>query len=127
MDNPLVNNLVLPLPNETITYSVDDKGNVFSHKPSGIKQLSKYKHKARGNKLYEGVRAGKRTYLVHRLMMAAKLNRMLKPTEQVNHINGNTQDNSLNNLEVVSHKDNVKHAVDNGLYCSGEDWHNARK
>lgn len=125
MDNPLAKNLVLPI-SEKIIYTVDYAGNIYSHKSSGIKLLSKYKHKARGNKLYEGVRAGSRTYLVHRLMMAAKLGRMLKPTEQVNHINGDTQDNSLCNLELVSHKQNVKHAVENNLYCSGEAWHKAR-
>ena len=125
MGNPLVKNLILPL-NESIQYSVDTEGNVYSHKPSGIKLLSPYQHKARGNKLYVGIRAGKKTYLVHRLMMAARLNRLLKPTEQVNHINGDTQDNRLCNLEIVSHKQNVLHAVENNLYCSGEAWHKAR-
>lgn len=125
MDNPLVKNLILPI-NEPIVYSVDYIGNVYSHKPSGVQQLSKYVHKARGRKKYEGVRAGSRTYLVHRLMMAAKLGRLLKSSEQVNHINADTQDNRLCNLEIVSHKQNVKHAVDNNLYCSGEAWHKAR-
>ncbi|AGI61787.1 HNH endonuclease [Vibrio phage JSF3] len=125
MGNPLVKNLVLPI-NEHITYTVDFGGNVYSHKPSGIKLLSKYKHKARGDKLYEGVRAGSKTYLVHRLMIAAKLGRMLKPSEQVNHINGNTQDNRMCNLELVTHAQNVQHAVANNLYCSGEAWHKAR-
>lgn len=124
MDNPLVKNLVLPI-NEIIMYTVDLDGNIYSHKSSGVKQLSKYSHKAKGKKFYEGVRAGKRTYLVHRLMMAATLGRLLKSTEQVNHINGNTQDNRLCNLELVSHKQNVKHAVENNLYCSGDAWHKA--
>ena len=125
MGNPLVKNLLLPI-NEHIPYSVDEEGNVYSHKKSGDKKLSPYQHKARKGKLYVGVRAGKRSYLVHRLMMAAKLGRMLLPTEQVNHINGDTQDNRMCNLEIVSHKQNVQHAVENGLYCSGEAWHKAR-
>lgn len=125
MDNPLAKNLILPI-NETIIYSVDMEGNVYSHKPSGDRKLSPYKHKARKGKLYVGVRAGKRTYLVHRLMMAAKLGRLLLPFEQVNHINGDTQDNRMGNLEIVSHQQNVKHAVENSLYCSGEAWHLAR-
>ena len=125
MGNPLVKNLVLPL-NEPITYSVDLDGCVYSHKKSGDKRLSPYLHKARKGKLYVGVRAGKRSYLVHRLMMAAKLGRMLSPSEQVNHINGNTRDNHMDNLEIVTHKENVLHAVENKLYCSGEAWHKAR-
>lgn len=125
MDNPLGKNLVLPI-GEDITYSVDTEGNVYSHKPSGTKKLSAYKHRARGKNLYVGIRAGKRSYLVHRLMMAAKLGRMLKTSEQVNHIDGNTLNNSMSNLEVVSHKQNVEHAVRNNLYCSGEAWYKAR-
>ena len=125
MGNPLVKNLTLPL-NEHIRYSVDFDGNVYSHKSSGDRLLSPYLHKARKGKLYVGVRAGKRSYLVHRLMMAAKIGRMLLPSEQVNHINGDTQDNRMSNLEIVTHQQNVKHAVDNNLYCSGEAWHKAR-
>ena len=125
MGNPLAKNLVIPL-QEPIKYSVDSLGNVYSHKSSGDKLLSQYAHKARGNKLYKGVRAGKKTYLVHRLVAAAMIGRLLLPSEQVNHINGDTQDNSIVNLEVVTHKDNVKHAVDNNLYCSGDAWYAAR-
>ena len=125
MDNPLVKNLVIPVI-EKIMYTVDLDGNFYSHKNSGIKQLSKYKHKARGNNCYEGIRVGKRTYLVHRLMMGAHRGYLLKPFEQVNHINSNTLDNRMCNLEIVSHKQNVKHAVKNNLYCSGEAWHKAR-
>ena len=125
MGNPLAKNLILPI-QEDIVYSVDIDGNVYSHKRSGDRLLKQYQHKARGSNVYKGVRAGKRSYLVHRLMMAAKLGRMLRPDEQVNHINGDTQDNRMANLEVVSHQQNVQHAVENKLYCSGEAWHKAR-
>lgn len=125
MDNPLVKNLVIPI-GEHITYTIDEFGNVYSHKPSGVRKLSPYQHKARKGKLYVGVRAGKRSYLVHRLAMAAKVGRMLQPSEQVNHINGDTQDNRTNNLEIVTHQQNVQHAVENRLYCSGDAWHKAR-
>lgn len=125
MDNPLEKNLVLPI-NEQLIYSVDYNGNIYSHKKSGNKLLSPYLHKARKGKLYVGIRVGKRTYLVHRLIMAAKVGRMLYSSEHVNHKNGNTQDNRMCNLEVVTHQQNVKHAVENKLYCSGDAWYKAR-
>ncbi len=35
---------------------------------------------------------------------------------EVNHITGNKLDNSISNLEWVSHSKNVEHSVNNGLY-----------
>lgn len=39
---------------------------------------------------------------------------------QINHINGNKEDNSVNNLEWVSAKDNTVHSWKTGLSKGGE-------
>ena len=52
---------------------------------------------------------------VHRLVMMAFVGIPPRNSE-VNHKNGNKHDNTLQNLEYVTHEENVKHAVKNGLW-----------
>lgn len=56
----------------------------------------------------------KRTYLVHRLVAITFINNP-DNLPVVNHIDGNKQNNAVNNLEWVTQSYNVKHAVKIGL------------
>lgn len=53
------------------------------------------------------------TVKVHRLVLQT----FIGPSEgrEVNHINGVKDDNRLENLQWVTHRDNIKHAVESGL------------
>ena len=44
----------------------------------------------------------------HRLLMEDFLGRYLNDDEQIHHLNGNKQDNRLENLQVVSHTEHLK-------------------
>lgn len=96
-------------------YFVSDTGKVFSNakcknmfelkqhiKPDGYLSVTLYDKKRR------------KTFLVHRLVAEAFiLNPKNKPT--VNHIDGNKQNNNVNNLEWATFSEQEVHSFTNGL------------
>ena len=68
---------------------------------------------------YLRVIIGHKRYFVHRLVAEKYLeNKDNKP--QVNHIDGNKQNNCVDNLEFVTNQENRNHAIKNGLQVVGE-------
>lgn len=68
-----------------------------------------------------------RDLFVHRLVMFAFKGERGRPF-QVNHIDGNKENNHINNLEWVTPKQNSKHRDDNNLqvFKFGEDHHSSK-
>jgi len=95
-------------------YQVSECGKVYSNwhsKTIEMKQLITNKGYLKVNLYNNGII---KTYVVHRLVaMKFILNPQNKP--QVNHIDGNKQNNNVSNLEWATAKENTKHAYDTGL------------
>jgi len=89
---------------------VTPKGEVFSKKskPMGRTTTKGYKATAiRVDKKIVHILVHRLVYMIHKQEDLGELT--------INHINGNKVDNSIDNLELITMKDNIKHARANNL------------
>ena len=107
-------------------YFFNEYGEIFSNIRKGLKKLTPQKHGGKTKKTYYRVKIKTRLIFVHRLVAAYIYGGEIPPHLHVNHKDGDTENNRLDNLEVVTHKQNSLHAKENGLYCRGEEWYKAR-
>lgn len=126
MDNQQVSALT-PIPTKE-GYFCDSSGGVYSTiRGNKLKKLKAYEHFGNSKKQpYMRIKIRDTLYLVHRLVLSAKIGRWLEKDEFVNHINGIATDNNFDNLEVVTHRENMEHASVNKLLCYGSPWYEAR-
>lgn len=94
------------------SYYITDKGEVFSKSNKGVfRKKATTLNKKRG---YIYVRTDYGNYIVHRLVALAFIdNPENKP--EVNHKDGNKLNNCVENLEWVTSKENINHAIRAGL------------
>lgn len=91
---------------------VSDEGDVLSYRSGSWKRL---KQTDSGRYLTVGINnpTGK-SYLVHRLVAETWIPKESEDLE-VNHVNGNRYDNRVENLEWITHQENIDHSRKTGL------------
>lgn len=125
MDNQQDGLELIPIP-FLDKYFCDKNGNIYSTRRGKIKKLKCYEHYGRSKRPYLRLKAAGKLYLTHRMIASVFKGRELYDGEFINHIDSNKLNNQLCNLEIVSHQENVKHAVENKLYDSGKEWYERR-
>lgn len=109
------------------SYSVSSDGVVWSsHTGRPVRQFltesSETTKRGAGYHRVELWKSGKaKKFFVHRLVAEAFIPNDDPDKNSVNHIDGNKSNNSESNLEWVTHRQNVDHAMETGLQLKGED------
>ena len=94
-------------------YFVDMEGRIYSKRKFNV--LTELKQYKTGHKGYVKVRINRKDQFVHRLVAIAYLEN-LENKETVNHIDGNKENNHVNNLEWCTRSENLQHAYNSGLH-----------
>ena len=89
-------------------YEVSNKGYVRRKKDKKMIGISS--RDARG---YQSVALSSKKYYLHRVVACSFFDGDYKSYD-VNHIDGNKQNNDIRNLEVITHKENIRHAYNAG-------------
>lgn len=103
-------------------YMISNLGNVYSKRNKII--LKPYKTRKGYLRI---MLSNRKRYLVHRLVAQAFISNS-NDLPQVNHIDGNKQNNCVNNLEYCTQSENMQHCLKTGLRImpKGKEVYNAR-
>lgn len=95
-------------------YFANESGTIYSNISGSLKPLVSNVN-SRG---YCCVSLHGKSHLVHRLIAQAFLGNV--SGKVINHIDGNKLNNAINNLEIVTQKENIQHSHNTGLTPVGE-------
>lgn len=104
----------------TQEYRIDQQGNVYSPYLGWhlvVHSILKGSKKGSGgyHRVSLSTTQGRKFLMVHRLVMETFAPSANSETLQVNHIDGNKNNNSLNNLEWCTQTENIQHSIKKGL------------
>lgn len=112
----------MPIEGYNLEYYVSDHGRIKSTKPQKLKEFAIFERIIKTHitwKNYERVTLSynnvKKKHYVARLVALAFLGKPPTKKHQINHKDGNKLNNHVDNLEWVTPKQNIQHAIKNGL------------
>ena len=100
-------------------YAMDVNGDVYRLNKNGLRKIEGQKD-TKGYIQICLYLDGKRYFKMHHRLIAEEFIPNPLNKSQINHINGIKTDNRICNLEWVTPKENVRHAIDNNL------WHRSK-
>ena len=100
-------------------YAMDVNGDVYRLNKNGLRKIEGQKD-TKGYIQICLYLDGKRYFKMHHRLIAEEIIPNPLNKSQINHINGIKTDNRICNLEWVTPKENVRHAIDNNL------WHRSK-
>lgn len=106
-------------------YFITENGELYSHKRKNIIKLKPEYIRSGYIRYKVSVNGVERKVLAHRLVYETYKGDIPEGLF-INHIDGNKRNNNINNLELVTNKENVIHAVKTNLIQSGENHISAK-
>jgi len=100
-------------------YAMDVNGDIYRLNKNGLRKIEGQKD-TKGYIQICLYLDGKRYFKMHHRLIAEEFIPNPLNKSQINHINGIKTDNRICNLEWVTPKENVRHAIDNNL------WHRSK-
>ena len=108
-----------PVPGTEGKYIATESGEIYSYKTGKKKVLKQYQPaNVRGRRerlvICLFIDGKKKTYKVSRVVLSAKINRILESWEHACHIDGNSKNNSMSNLRAGCFLNNIIDDIENG-------------
>ena len=93
-------------------YSITDSGDIYSHVSN--KYLKQKDHPNGYKEILVVIKQKKFVKYIHRLVAEYFIGDV--SDKQINHIDGDKTNNNYRNLEIVTARENQRHAIENGLF-----------
>lgn len=109
----MTDEMFVMVPGYNDRYLVSNRGRIISLNSGS--EMAQYVQKNGYSAVKLHTHNVKRTFLVHRLVASAFVPNP-NGLSEVNHIDGDKLNNSADNLEWVTHSQNMRHSIGSGLY-----------